>query len=114
MPESLVASGFRRFRPPPERVESGSIVAVPAAPARAGGRPLLPFDVLPDPRLLRAVLDLRVTEHVRMAALELGADVRRHGLEVEQPGLLRHSRVEHHLEQKVAELAFELVERFAL
>ncbi len=51
---------------------------------------------------------------MRMTAHELVADRGHDVAEIEQLRLLGHPRVEHDLEQQVAELAPELVERAAL
>ena len=65
--------------------------------------------LLPRVRSARAPLDLRVAEHVRVAPHELVADRAHHVGEVEATRLARHLRVEHHLEQEIAELVAQAV-----
>jgi hypothetical protein len=66
------------------------------------------LDLVPGPRLRVEVVVTRVAEHVRVAAGHLGADRVGHVGEVEQAAFLRHLRVEHHLQQQVAQLVAQI------
>ena len=65
---------------------------------------LVGLDALPGLRLLVDVRERRIREHVRMARDHLVADRRDHVGEIEVPAFLRHLRVEHDLQQQIAEL----------
>ncbi len=53
---------------------------------------------------------LRVTEHVRMTPQQLLGDRLDHVAEVESTLLLRHARMENHLQQEVAQFLTQIVE----
>ena len=59
--------------------------------------------LLPGDRLRPGVVDARVAEHVRMAALHLVADRVDHVVEHEGALLARHLRMEHDLKQQIAQ-----------
>ena len=50
----------------------------------------------------------RAAEHVRMPALQLVADRRGDGVEIELTALARHLRMKHHLEQQIPQLVLEV------
>ena len=75
------------------------------------GGALVGLDPLPLAVHVRRRPCLRVAEHVRMAAHDLGRDGRLHVGEVEYAGLRRELRVEHDLQQQVAELLGEVGRR---
>ncbi len=67
----------------------------------------------PGGRALGIRVEHRTREHVRVATQQLVADAGRDVLEIEQAGLLRHLRVEHHLQQQVAKFQAQIVEVLA-
>ncbi len=74
-----------------------------------GGSLLLGLDALPVHEHLVGTGDRDVAEHVRVAPDELGDDPLGHVVDVPPSLVGRHLRVEHDLEQEVAELVAEAV-----
>ncbi len=71
-------------------------------------RALVGLDPLPGFGLLRDVRERRIREHVRMARDHLVADRRDDVAEVEIRRFLGHLRMEHDLQQQVAELVAQV------
>ena len=91
------------------RVSAGRATGTPAsALVRSGGeaarRLFLGLDAVPQHLHLVRRRALRLAEHVRMAAQQLLGDRRDDVAEVERALLLRHTGMEHDLEQQVAQL----------
>ena len=63
---------------------------------------------LPIGQLRFGILEARITEHMRMAALHLVADRRGHVGKGKRARFLGHARVEHHLQQQIAQLVLEV------
>jgi hypothetical protein len=78
------------------------------------GRALLRLDRLPGLGLLGRRAVMRLAEHVRVAAHHLVVDRLGDRGEVERALFLGHARVEHHLQQQVAEFLLQVGEVAAL
>ena len=89
------------FRQPAgDACERGVVVLAPACA-------LLALDGLPAARHRVGVVAIDIGEHMRMAAHHLVADRADHVREREVAGLFGHARMEHHLQQQVAEFVPE-------
>ena len=77
-------------------------------------RPLRAFDLLPARQDFAAVSCGSISENMGMATLQLIADGSADIVKVKAFLFLRHLRIEHHLEQQIAQLTAQVVKIFPL
>lgn len=77
-------------------------------------RSLRAFDLLPAGQDFRAIARRCLAEDMRVATLQLVADGGADIVKVKASLFLRHLRIEHHLEQQIAQLTAQIVKIFPL